>query len=68
MLRGHLLSVWFVLALVLTTGTPLAASAQDATPAASLRGRRAPGRRQWADQPPRHDLGRGRHTLCRPGR
>jgi plastocyanin len=35
MLRGHLLSVWFVLALVLTTGTPLAASAQDATPAAS---------------------------------
>jgi glucose/arabinose dehydrogenase len=35
MLRGHLLSVWFVLALVLAAGAPLAASAQDATPAAS---------------------------------
>jgi hypothetical protein len=35
MLRGHLLSVSFVLALVLAAGTPLATAAQDATPAAS---------------------------------
>ena len=35
MLRGHLRSVWFVLALVLAAGAPLATFAQDATPAAS---------------------------------
>jgi sugar lactone lactonase YvrE len=32
MLRGHLLSVWFILALILAAGAPLATSAQDATP------------------------------------
>src|SRR5918993_1100673 len=35
MLRSRLLSMWFVLALVLTAGAPLATAAQDATPAAS---------------------------------
>ena len=35
MLRGHLLSLWFVLALVLTAGAPLATAAQEASPAAS---------------------------------
>src|SRR5829696_4782461 len=35
MLRGHLLPVWFVLALVLAAGTPLSTTAQDATPSAS---------------------------------
>ncbi len=35
MLRRHLLSVWFVLALILAAGAPLATAAQDATPAAS---------------------------------
>ena len=35
MLRGHLRSLWFVLALVLAAGAPLATAAQDATPAAS---------------------------------
>jgi len=35
MLRGHLLSLWFVLALVLTAGAPLATAAQEASPAAA---------------------------------
>ena len=35
MLRGHLLSLWFVLAFVLAAGAPLSTAAQDATPAAS---------------------------------
>ena len=35
MLRRSLLSVWFTLVVVLTTGAPLAVTAQDATPAAS---------------------------------
>jgi steroid delta-isomerase-like uncharacterized protein len=35
MLRGHLLTLSFVLALVLTAGAPLASAAQDTTPAAS---------------------------------
>src|SRR5215207_4033381 len=35
MLRGHLLSMGFVLALVLTAGAPLATAAQEASPAAS---------------------------------
>jgi hypothetical protein len=34
-LRRHLLSVWFVLALVIAASPPLATAAQDATPAAS---------------------------------
>ena len=34
MLRGHLLPLWFVLALVLTAGAPRAAAAQEASPAA----------------------------------
>ena len=34
MLRGHLRSLWFVLALVLTAGAPLATAAQEASPAA----------------------------------
>src|SRR5829696_4858473 len=35
MLRRSLLSVWLTLAVVLTTGAPLAVTAQDATPGAS---------------------------------
>jgi hypothetical protein len=35
MLRGHLRSLWFVLALLLAAGAPLATAAQDASPAAS---------------------------------
>jgi steroid delta-isomerase-like uncharacterized protein len=35
MLRGHLLSLWFVLALVLTASPPLATAAQEASPATS---------------------------------
>jgi hypothetical protein len=35
MLRRSLLSMWFTLAVVLTTGAPLAVTAQDATPGAS---------------------------------
>ncbi len=35
MLRGHLLSVLFALAVVLAAGTPLTTAAQDATPAGS---------------------------------
>jgi steroid delta-isomerase-like uncharacterized protein len=35
MLRGHLLALWCVLALVLTVGAPLATAAQEASPAAA---------------------------------
>jgi ketosteroid isomerase-like protein len=34
MLRGHLLPLWVVLALVLTAGAPRATAAQEASPAA----------------------------------